>query len=820
LNIDHKQKLLVGDLNIDWLGDCNESKKFRDLLTCFGYETTNSIRTRPISDKIIDHVVSNFHEKIPISNFTIDQDKWFSDHSAILSVVHCSVGSKSLKGFVSINDVNFETLEENFCFIPPEKSNDANEIANALMDASKIAVGYSTHTHTFKVKNPDKISPHFNFELFTALKEKDHWKEKHDKNPRSIEAADKYKQACSKFKELDAKLYNQYLESKFNNVEPKSAWKNINELLGRRKNDDDEIKEIIIDHRSVTDPSEIANELNRCFTSDQFECAQSRLPNIEFHESSISNSIVLDATDESEIREIINDLKNDTAAGPDGISTRIIKRLSDLIIPILVILVNSIFATGKFPEKFKEAVVRPIFKCNSKSDPLNYRPISILNIFAKIVEKSLYNRIYKFLVKNSFFYRSQYGFRRKSSTENAAMEVVSFIQDGLNGGDKVSAVFIDLRKAFDLVDHQVLLSVCNLSGIRGTALELLKNYLTGRTQFVRVNGTASSKRKINKGVIQGGVLGSLLFLVAINAIGNLQLNGKIVLYADDAVLMHRHKNDDKIEELIRNDMEKILKFFEMRKFIINASKTVFMIFSTSHQNHHIDKIRLTEQCSIERVDSFKYLGLYLDSHLKFNVHLNVVENKIASAAGALWKLGSKVPFYCRKNIYFSLVHSHLEFMVAMWGSASNLVVEPVQVLQNRAVRSVYRLNHLHNRVLMYQNSKILHVRALCVMRIAKFMFLARKGDTLHNFKFNRLGGVTRGANNLRTTTAKTSHGKRNITFIGPHIYNALPIDITKAQTKYQFRHKMKQLLLETHMNDKLLNGNFLNEIITLKHSTA
>jgi hypothetical protein len=291
LNIDHKQKLLVGDLNIDWLGDCNESKKFRDLLTCFGYETTNSIRTRPISDKIIDHVVSNFHEKIPISNFTIDQDKWFSDHSAILSVVHCSVGSKSLKGFVSINDVNFETLEENFCFIPPEKSNDANEIANALMDASKIAVGYSTHTHTFKVKNPDKISPHFNFELFTALKEKDHWKEKHDKNPRSIEAADKYKQACSKFKELDAKLYNQYLESKFNNVEPKSAWKNINELLGRRKNDDDEIKEIIIDHRSVTDPSEIANELNRCFTSDQFECAQSRLPNIEFHESSIRETL-------------------------------------------------------------------------------------------------------------------------------------------------------------------------------------------------------------------------------------------------------------------------------------------------------------------------------------------------------------------------------------------------------------------------------------------------------------------------------------------------------------------------------------------------
>lgn len=437
----------------------------------------------------------------------------------------------------------------------------------------------------------------------------------------------------------------------------------------------------------------------------------------------------------------------------------------------------------------------------------------MLNIFAKITEKIIYKRIVSFLEKNKLLFECQYGFRKKSGTENAAHDVINYIQEGLNKSKKISAVFLDLRKAFDLVDHGVLLQVCEEIGIRGLPLKLIANYLKGRSQTVKVNGVKSSKRAINCGVVQGSVLGSLFFLIVINAIGFLKLKGRIVLYADDAVLLHTHERHECIEDVIKQDMLKILEFLKWRKLTLNEKKTVFMVFQTASRKIATpNEIVISNECKIKRVDTFKYLGLYLDPHLKFDHHTEVVEKKITKAVGILWKIGPKISLHCRKLIYFSFVHSHLQFMCGIWGSTCHTVIDSLQTLQNRAVRNVFHLKMSHSRVEMYRSCEILHIRTLCVIKIVEYVFKCKKNLTMSNFKFPPQGNNTRSEGLLRKSKPRNNYGKKSITWIGPHLYNSLPIDIRKSTSQPLFTNRVKKFLLTTNLIENLLQKNFL-EII-------
>ena len=807
-------QLIVGDINVDWLGSCIESKKYRDVLLSFNFDVSNNLPTRPASGKIIDHFASNFSDKFSVTNLTVGQDSWFTDHCGVLSFVDLSLCSKFSRGSVTISKINYDQLEKNFQFSPPKDAN-VEDFANSLINATQNSMTKSTSKFNVKVKNKNEIAPYANNELLIALKLKDKCRKKMANHPNSLHALNAYKEASENFQKLNEELHRKFLNEKFDDCDMKQAWKNINDLLGRSKNSENEVTELIDGNNSITDKLEIANTFNRRFIHTEID---SQVSNIcDWSETSNSKSIYLEETDVSEVSEAISELKTDSAAGPDGITTKVVKKIAHILCPLIVMLVNMIFETGKFPNCFKKAIVRPIFKGLNKNDPMSYRPISMINVIAKIIEKILYDRIYKFYVKNSFFFQSQYGFRRKSGTENAAIEVVNYIKQSLNEGAKVIATFIDLRKAFDLVNHEVLLKVLESSGLRGRALEILNDYLAGREQSVKVNGVMSEKLKIERGVIQGSVLGPLLFLAVINALGKLTLKGKIVLYADDAVLLHECRGGENIEETIKNDMRKIMEFFDMRKLELNSSKTVFMVFSTKQQNDTLNKININERCTIERVATFKYLGLHLDPFLKFNIHCNVIESKIASAAGILWKIGSKVPLYCRKNIYFALVHSHLVFMSSIWPLTNNSIIEPVQVLQNRAIRNVFKFDRLQNRAEMYNKVQILPIKALGLMSITKYMFMCLRGETLLNFKFEKQGGSTRNSSNLRMPKPRNSYGRRCFSYAGPLIYNKLPQDIKKSTNKYQLKKKMKELLLRSDMCESLLNGDALNVISNIKN---
>lgn len=467
------------------------------------------------------------------------------------------------------------------------------------------------------------------------------------------------------------------------------------------------------------------------------------------------------------------------------------------LVPILGHIINISIANGVYPDELKLARVTPIFKSGSKDDPTNYRPISVLSTIDKIFESVIKSRFIDFLNKNDFFYSHQYGFRAKSGTHTAAYELINNISQELDLGKVVSGIFLDLSKAFDCVNHTILLHKLEYAGIRGNALNLIRSYLSNRKQRTRIGKNNSPFVDINIGIPQGSILGPLLFLIYINDFSKLPLIGTPYLYADDSAIFYANEGVANNIGNIKEDMAKIIEYFRINRLSLNISKSNVMHFHSKRRSLiDVADISITENMTIKLVSSVKYLGLILDSCLSWRCHITALCKRIAPKIGIINKLRFMLPRTITKKLYFSLVHSNISYLAGVWGCAYNAVLQPLQILQNRAMKFSLQLPRLFSTVELYKydQRRVLNVNGLYRFQISKFVHQCIHDLAYHTITFGNTNHNhnTRNRNGLRRPIARRRFGQMAIIVAGPIMYESIPQSIRNILTYSRFSADLKK----------------------------
>ena len=355
---------------------------------------------------------------------------------------------------------------------------------------------------------------------------------------------------------------------------------------------------------------------------------------------------------EEEVKNEIDKLDMNKAPGFDGITPNIIKHVASYIVKPLTDIYNKSFLHGIVPDKLKIAKVIPLYKRKERIYPGNYRPISVLSIFNKLMEKLMFHRLYNFLTKFDVLFQHQFGFREKHSTILALIEITDNIKEELDRGHSVIGTYLDLSKAFDTVKHSILLDKLKFYGIRGLAYKWFEQYLTGRQQLTYINGTYSNFREINSGVPQGSVLGPLLFLLYVNDITSCVVNHKLRLFADDTNLFVSGKNLKDVFSTTQNILNNLINWFKDNQLTLNVEKTCYSVFTNKVVPHMTLSIN---NKVLKREKSVKYLGMFLDEKLNWNSHIDYICTKLIQLAGA----SSYISQFIHKNNVLQIYYAYI-----------------------------------------------------------------------------------------------------------------------------------------------------------------
>ena len=397
--------------------------------------------------------------------------------------------------------------------------------------------------------------------------------------------------------------------------------------------------------------------------------SNTRISNIPCH----LQFMFLRQTDELEIKKVLNEMKGKTSSGPDGVSSLLLKMSTNSLIGPLTILINRCLQQGCFPDLLKVAKVVPIYKEGNKEDFSNYRPISLLPVFGKVLERIIYTRMMKFIDKFKILNDSQFGFRKKRKTIDARACVVEEVRHAKFLKLPSVCVFLDLRKAFDTLDHKILFDKLHRYGFRGPIFSLLSSFLQNRYQFLQVENHKSSLRSVACGVPQGSVLGPLLFLLYINDLPDVA-NSNITLFADDTNIFEKVVNGN--QDTLTETLSKVDNWMKSNKLKCNLDKSKAIIFNKSSESDlHLGSL------VIEMKHNLKYLGVIIDDSLCFKDNVAKIKQKLNFCHHTVRRCRDLLT-ESQLLVYYKLhVNPLIQYGVLIYGCTSFSILSPIYPLQ-------------------------------------------------------------------------------------------------------------------------------------------
>ena len=587
-------------------------------------------------------------------------------------------------------------------------------------------------------------------------------------------------------------------------------WQVINQTIGNTKNSGSIIPFITIEGIKTYDVKRISNEFGKFYANlgqnlaSQISLGIRRVDDYLTNIPQTLNSIVLKLTTQLEIEQKIDDLAPKTSCGHDRISNKLIKKLKSSISYPLTIIFNQSIISGHFPNMMKIAEIIPLYKGKEHDEVVNYRPISLLMTISKFLEKIIYIRVYSFLEEHNILYDSQYGFRSKRSCNQAITELTGRLLQAKEQSLHSAAIFLDLSKAFDTLNHEVLLAKLYRYGIRGTANDWFRHYLTDRTLRAKVPVSSnyvsySDCYDITYGTAQGSCLGPLLFILFCNDIQYLPLYGHLILFADDTTLLSSQKSIKFLKYTLQHDMELLIQWFKANQLSLNMSKTTLVRF---WPNNNTFTININNE-PITESEVTRFLGVMVDNRLTWSSHIAFLHQKLLANKHMLHIAKNILDYNCLRSIYYAHIYSHLSYGISAWGSmAKKSDITSLFVIQKQCIRLVHNCRITADCTPLFKQSKMLSLHNIINVELAKLGYsINRKllpklildiydkngGKKIHSYP-------TR--NKMTPNIQKHHLIQFNRSFIcrSTVIYTNLPTEIKQKQNIYRFTTHVKNII--------------------------
>ena len=472
----------------------------------------------------------------------------------------------------------------------------------------------------------------------------------------------------------------------------KKLWNLINEVILKHNDKSAVVESLKIGNIISYNKKEISNQFGRYFSTvghkfaTQIRASKNNSADYLKVINRNNKTLFMTPTCKEEIVKLISNLPQKKSSGHDNIDNILLKEIKHEISNILSDIFNRSIIAGEFPSRMKLAEVVPLFKSKDKQLTENYRPISLLITISKILEKIIYKRTYGFLHQTHQLYNSQYGFRTNHSCENAISELLGSILKARERGYSTACLYLDLSKAFDTLEHEMLLSKMEIYGIRGNANAWFRSYLNNRTLIAKCNQTASDQYKVEFGTPQGSCLGPLLFIIFCNDLHLHLTYLSCIQFADDTTLYCSEKNTRLLESNFMHDLTTVSDWFRANKLTLNAGKSVCMLFQPKGETPKMIEIELNGVL-ITNSKYTKFLGLWIDDKLDWQIHLSKLQTKLNQSLGLLNRAKKMLNLNGLLSLYYAHFVSHLNYGILLWGSMTKCQwLTKLQKIQNKCVK--------------------------------------------------------------------------------------------------------------------------------------